>query len=61
MQDYPHWNVLPAADRLRLAALEAELAGVDPILIETICDAADLLEAAEKPTAQKLLAAEERL
>ena len=44
MDTYPHWGQLAPADRLRLAALEAELAKVRRPYPEAICEAADLLE-----------------
>ena len=44
MIDYPYWSKLPPADRLRIAALEAELAGVDWVFVRVICEAADTLE-----------------
>jgi hypothetical protein len=43
------WHQLNAPDRLRLAALEAELAGVPWHYVEAICEAADALEAAATP------------
>ena len=44
MTDYPRWDDLGPADRLRIAALEAELAGVNWAVVEAMCEAADLLE-----------------
>jgi len=34
--DYPHWGALDLSDRLWIAALEAEEAGVSAVLIATI-------------------------
>lgn len=47
MDTYPHWGQLAPADRLRLAALEAELAKVRRPFLEAICEGADVLEQAE--------------
>jgi len=44
MVPYPCWEELPLADRLRLAAVEAEIAQLRWPFIEAICRGADLLE-----------------
>jgi hypothetical protein len=49
MDNYPHWAQLPIADRLRIAAVEAELVEVPPRCVEAICEAADLLESQGVP------------
>ena len=54
MDDYPHWHDLDAADRLFLAALEAQLAGVPWRYVEGICEAADALEARANGTERPL-------
>lgn len=44
MDDYPNWDELRLDDRLRIAALEAELAGVADSFLQAIHAAANLLE-----------------
>jgi hypothetical protein len=44
MDDYPRWDELGLLDRLRIASLEAELAGVADPFLDAMHAAADLLE-----------------
>ncbi len=44
MDAYPRWDELGAADRLRIAALEAESVGLPEPFLEALHAAADLLE-----------------
>lgn len=44
MDDYPCWGELGPADHLRIAALEAALAGVAEPILEAIHEVADILE-----------------
>lgn len=45
MDDYPCWDDLGPVDRLRVAALGAELAGLPAPFLDAMLAAADLLEA----------------
>jgi hypothetical protein len=44
MSPYPYWSGLSLADRLRIAATEAQMARIDLRFVQAICQAADLLE-----------------
>lgn len=44
MDDYPRWDELGAADRLRIAALEAEAVGLAERFLDAMHASADMLE-----------------